>query len=255
MKDLFDLTGKTAIVTGSTRGIGRAIAEGLAAHGARVAISSRKADACEAVAEAIRADGGEAIAVPCHAGKREELERLVEQTRKAFGPVDIAVANAAVNPHYGSALDIPDSALEKTLQVNIQGTWWLCQLVLPEMRERHDGVILLISSTGALRGSTVLGAYATTKAANIQMARNLAAEFGPDNVRVNAIAPGLVKTDFAKALYDDPKVEKARIAATPLRRLGEPEDLAGVAVMLASRAGAWITGQTFVVDGGVTSGA
>jgi NAD(P)-dependent dehydrogenase (short-subunit alcohol dehydrogenase family) len=181
------------------------------------------------------------------------LERLVEQTRKAFGPIDIAVANAAVNPFYGSALDIPDSALEKTLQVNIQATWWLCQLVLPEMRERRDGVILLISSTGALRGSTMLGAYATTKAANIQMARNLALEFGPDNVRVNAIAPGLVKTDFARALYEDPVVEKARIAGTPLRRLGEPEDLAGAAVMLASRAGAWITGQTIVVDGGVTA--
>ena len=255
MKDLFDLSGKTALVTGSTRGIGKAIACGFAAHGARVAVSSRKADACEAVTAEIRAAGGEAIAVQCHAGRKPDLERLVEETRKAFGPIDIAVANAAVNPFYGSALDIPDSALEKTLQVNIQATWWLTQLVLPEMRERRDGVILIVSSAGGYHGSTVLGAYATTKAANMQMARNLAAEFGPDNIRVNCLAPGLIKTDFARALYEDPKVEKARIAATPLRRLGEPEDCAGAAVFLASRAGAWITGQTITIDGGVgTSG-
>ncbi len=253
MDKLFDLSGKTAIVTGSSKGIGKAIAQAFATHGARVVVSSRKAERCQAAVDEIRASGGEAIAVPCHAGDRAQLERLVEQTRKAFGPIDIAVANAAVNPFYGSSLDIPDSALDKVLEVNIKATWWLAQLVIPEMRERKDGVFLIVSSVGGLRGSTVLGAYATSKAANMQMARNLAAEFSPDNIRVNCLAPGLVKTDFAKALYEDPKIAKQRIAATPLRRLGEPEDVAGAAVFLASRAGSWITGQTLVIDGGVST--
>ncbi len=253
MKHRFDLSDKTALVTGSTKGIGKAIVQAFAAHGARVVVSSRKADACERVADEIRAAGGEALAIPCHAGKRDQLENLVDQTRKAFGPIDIAVANAAVNPFYGSSLDIPDSALEKILDTNIKATWWLCQLVVPEMRERKDGVILIVSSAGGLHGSVVLGAYATTKAANMQMARNLAAEFGPDGIRVNCLAPGLVKTDFARALYEDPKIAAQRIAATPLRRLGEPEDVAGAAVFLASRAGSWITGQTLVIDGGVST--
>ncbi len=253
MKHLFDLSDKTALVTGSTKGIGKAIVQAFAAHGARVVVSSRKADACEQVADEIRAAGGEALAIPCHAGKRDQLENLVDQTRKEFGPIDIAVANAAVNPFYGSSLDIPDSALDKILDTNIKATWWLCQLVVPEMRERKDGVILIVSSVGGLRGSVVLGAYATTKAANMQMARNLAAEFSPDGIRVNCLAPGLVKTDFARALYEDPKIAAQRIAATPLRRLGEPEDVAGAAVFLASRAGSWITGQTLVIDGGVST--
>ncbi len=253
MKHLFDLSDKTALVTGSTKGIGKAIVQAFAAHGARVVVSSRKADACEQVADEIRAAGGEALAIPCHAGKRDQLENLVDQTRKEFGPIDIAVANAAVNPFYGSSLDIPDSALEKILDTNIKATWWLCQLIVPEMRERKDGVILIVSSAGGLHGSVVLGAYATTKAANMQMARNLAAEFSPDGIRVNCLAPGLVKTDFARALYEDPKIAAQRIAATPLRRLGEPEDVAGAAVFLASRAGSWITGQTLVIDGGVST--
>jgi NAD(P)-dependent dehydrogenase (short-subunit alcohol dehydrogenase family) len=253
MDKLFDLSGKTAIVTGSSKGIGKAIAQAFAAQGARVVVSSRKAEPCQAVVDEIRAAGGAAISIPCHAGKRDQLEQLVEQTRKEFGPIDIAVANAAVNPFYGSSLDIPDSALDKVLEVNIKATWWLTQLVIPEMRERKDGAILIVSSVGGLHGSTVLGAYATSKAANMQMVRNLAVEFGPDGIRANCLAPGLVKTDFAKALYEDPKIERQRIAATPLRRLGEPEDVAGAAVFLCSRAGSWITGQTLVIDGGVSA--
>jgi NAD(P)-dependent dehydrogenase (short-subunit alcohol dehydrogenase family) len=251
VKDLFDLHGKVAIVTGSTKGIGKAIAEALAAHGAKVVISSRKADACERVAAAIRDAGGEAIAVPCNVSDRAQLENLVAKTREAFGRIDIAIANAGVNPFYGSAMDIPDSAFQKVVDVNIGSVLALCKLVVPEMRQRKDGAIIIVSSTGGKHGSTVLGAYAISKAADMQIARNLALEFGPDNIRVNCIAPGLVKTDFAKALWESPELNQSRTAATPLRRLGDPEDIAGIAVYLASKAGSWTTGQTIVVDGGV----
>jgi len=250
---MFDLNGKVAVITGSTKGIGKAIAEQLAAHGAKVVISSRKADACDAVAKSINNAGGEAVAVPCNISHPEQIQMLLDESRKAFGQIDILVCNAAVNPHYGSALDIPDSAFEKTMDVNIKSNMWLCQQVIPEMQERKDGAIIIVSSIGGLRGSTVLGAYAISKAADMQIARNLAAEFGPDNIRVNCIAPGLVKTDFARALYENPEVAQARIDATPLRRLGDPDDVAGIAVYLASRAGNWTTGQTFVVDGGVVA--
>jgi NAD(P)-dependent dehydrogenase (short-subunit alcohol dehydrogenase family) len=252
LKHLFDLTGKVALVTGSTKGIGRAIAEAMAAHGAKVVISSRKADACETVAGAINQAGGEAIAVPCNVSHKAQLESLVAQTRKQWGRIDIAVGNAAVNPFYGSSLDIPDSAFEKIMSVNIGSNAWLAQLVIPEMRARKDGVFLIVSSIGGLRGSNVLGAYCISKAADMQMVRNLATEFGPDNIRVNCIAPGLVKTDFARALYENPEVRGKRERETPLRRLGEPVDIAGIAVYLASRAGAFTTGQTFAIDGGVT---
>jgi NAD(P)-dependent dehydrogenase (short-subunit alcohol dehydrogenase family) len=254
VKDLFDLDGKVAIVTGSTKGIGKAIAEALAAFGAKVVISSRKEDACERVAAAIREAGGDAIAVPCNVSDRAQLEHLVAKTREAWGRIDIAVCNAAVNPFYGSALDIPDSAFQKVMDVNIGSVMALCKLVVPEMRERKDGAIIIVSSVGGRHGSTVLGAYAISKAADMQIARNLALELGPDNIRVNCIAPGLVKTDFARALWENPELNKSRSAATPLRRLGEPEDIAGIAVYLASKAGSWTTGQTFVIDGGVDAG-
>ncbi len=253
MKDLFDLSGKVALITGSSKGIGRAIAEGMAAHGARVVISSRKEDVCEEVAQGIRDAGGEAIAIACNVSHRDQLEHLVQKTRDQWGQIDTLVINAAVNPYYGPSLEIPDSAFEKIMAVNVQSNLWLTQLVAPEMKERRDGSIILVSSIGGLRGSTMLGAYCISKAADMQIARNLAAELGPDNIRVNAIAPGLVKTDFARALWENPEQAKARINETPLRRLGETEDLAGIAIYLASRAGSWTTGQTFVVDGGVTA--
>lgn len=252
MKHLFDLTGKVAIVTGSTKGIGKAIAEALAAHGAKVVVSSRKADAVEAVARSIRQSGGAAVGVPCNVGRKEELENLVDRTRKEWGRIDVVVGNAAVNPFYGSNLDIPDAAFEKIMGSNVLSNIWLAGMVVPEWKERRDGSFVIVSSIGGLRASTVIGAYCLSKAADMQLARNLAAEFGPWNIRVNCIAPGLVKTDFARALWEDPKKSETRIAETPLRRLGEPEDLAGAAVYLASRAGAWTTGQTIVVDGGVT---
>ena len=234
MKDLFDLTGRVSVITGSTKGIGKAMAEALAAFGSKVVISSRKADACDAVAASINESGGEAMAHPCHVGHKDQLERLVAATRERWGKIDNLVVNAAVNPYFGSSLGIPDSAFDKVMEVNIKSVHWLCQMVIPEMQERKDGSIVIVSSVGGM-----------------QLARNLAAEFGPDNIRVNAVCPGLVKTDFARALWEDPQREQAVAGRTPLRRLGEPVDCAGIAVYLASRAGSWTTGQTFTVDGGV----
>ena len=252
-KGLFDLTGKVAVITGSSRGIGKAIAERFAQQGAKVVISSRKAGPCEEVAGAINATSpGHAIAIPANISSKEDLQRLMDETRKAFGKIDILVCNAASNPYYGSQLDISDDAFNKILSNNIVANNWMIQMVTPEMRERKDGAIIIVSSIGGLRGSEVIGAYCISKAADMQLARNLARELGPSNIRVNCIAPGLVKTDFAKALWDTPAGEERASSGTPLRRLGEPDDLAGIAVYLASRAGAWTTGQTFVVDGGST---
>ena len=250
---LFDLTGKVAVITGSSRGIGRAIAERMAQQGAKVVISSRKAGPCEEVAAGINAKSpGHAIAVPANISSKDDLQRLMDETRKAFGKIDILVCNAASNPFYGSQLDIGDDAFRKILDNNIIANNWMIQMVAPEMKERMDGSIIIVSSIGGLRGSEVIGAYCISKAADMQLARNLARELGPFNIRVNCVAPGLVKTDFAKALWDNPAGEERASSGTPLRRLGEPEDLAGAALYLASRAGAWTTGQTIVVDGGST---
>ena len=250
---LFDLRGKVAVVTGSTKGIGKAIAKELAAHGAKVAITSRKANVCDAVTQEIRDSGGEAAAIPCNISHKDQLEFLVAETRKAYGQIDILVCNAAVNPHFGSALDIPDSAFEKVMDVNIKSNHWLVQMVAPEMIERKDGAIIIVSSIGGLRGSETLGAYCISKAADMQMVRNLSMELGPHNIRVNCIAPGLVKTDFARAIWENPDRHDYRKEKTPLRRIGEPRDIAGIAVYMASEAGAWTTGQTVVIDGGVTA--
>ncbi len=253
---IFDLTGRVALITGSTKGIGRAIAEELARHGARVVISSRKSDACDAVAAAINAEladaPGEAIAIPAHVGERADLEKLVSETRRRLGPVDVLVCNAAVNPYFGPSKDIPDSAFDKIMSVNIRSNHWLAHLVLPEMVEREAGAIIIVSSVGGLRGSTDLGAYAISKAADLQLVRNLACEYGQHNIRVNAISPGLIRTDFARALWENPDNLRRRTARDPLRRIGEPEEIAGAAVFLASRAGAFTTGQNFVIDGGAT---
>jgi NAD(P)-dependent dehydrogenase (short-subunit alcohol dehydrogenase family) len=249
---LFDLTGKVAIVTGSSRGIGRSIAENLAAHGARVVISSRKADACATVVAAIRAAGGEAIAIPANISDKAGLQQLVDGTRAAFGPIDILVCNAASNPYFGPAAGMGDEVFEKIMRNNVLSNHWLCTMVRADMAAKKDGAIIIVSSIGGLKGSTEIGAYCISKAADMQLARNLACEWGPDNIRVNCIAPGLIKTDFARALYEDPKRKAAAEARFPLRRLGEPDDIGGIAVMLASRAGAFITGQSIVADGGAT---
>jgi NAD(P)-dependent dehydrogenase (short-subunit alcohol dehydrogenase family) len=251
---LFDLTGKVAIVTGSSRGIGKASAEALADHGAKVVISSRKQDACDEVAAAINARHGEgtAIAVAASISDKAALQHLVDETRRAFGRIDILVCNAASNPYYGPLADIADDQFRKILDNNIVSNHWLIQMTAPEMRERKDGAVIIISSIGGLRGSPLIGAYNVSKAADFQLARNYAVEYGPDNVRVNCIAPGLIKTDFARALWEDPAAEARVNKGTPLRRLGDPEDIAGAVVYLASPAGRYMTGQAMVVDGGVT---
>jgi NAD(P)-dependent dehydrogenase (short-subunit alcohol dehydrogenase family) len=250
--DLFDLTGRVALITGSSRGIGRAIAERMAEAGAKVVISSRKQAACEEVAQGIRAAGGEAVALACNIATKPELESLVGRTREAFGKIDVLVCNAAVNPHFGPTQEISDSAFQKVLDCNIRSNHWLCQLVIPEMAERRAGSVLIVSSIGGIKGSSTLGTYGLSKAADMALARNLAFEWGPRNVRVNCIAPGLVRTDFAKALWENPEIYEQAIQRYPLRRIGEPDEIAGTAIFLASAAGSFITGQTIVVDGGVT---
>jgi NAD(P)-dependent dehydrogenase (short-subunit alcohol dehydrogenase family) len=248
---MFDLTGKTALITGSSKGIGKAIAYGMASQGANVVISSRKGDICDEVAADINTQGGgKALSVTCNISDKEQLQSLVDKTKAEFGGIHILVCNAAVNPFFGSLADIPDSAFDKIMHCNIQSNLWLCQMVLPEMRERKDGAIIIVSSVGAYRGSTQLGAYCISKGADLQLIRCLAQEEGPNNIRVNGIAPGLIKTNFAKALWEDPERRKKVESNYPLRRLGESEDIAGTAVLLSSKEGNYITGETIVIDGG-----
>ncbi|MCC7547449.1 MAG: SDR family oxidoreductase [Burkholderiales bacterium] len=248
----FSLEGKVAIVTGSSRGIGRSIAEHMAAAGARVVISSRKLPACETVAESIRARGGQAIALAASISEKAQLQELVERTRAQWGRIDVLVCNAASNPYFGPMATLPDDAFDKVLRNNIVSNLWLANMVLPEMAQRREGAMIIVSSIGGIKGSATLGAYCVSKAADMQLARNLAVEWGPHNVRVNCIAPGLVRTDFARALWSNPELLAYTEATTPLRRIGEPDDIGGIAVFLASRAGTFVTGQTIVADGGVT---
>jgi NAD(P)-dependent dehydrogenase (short-subunit alcohol dehydrogenase family) len=250
--DLFSLAGKVAIVTGSTRGIGRAIVEQMALAGAKVVVSSRKADACEKTRSELQAAGHEAIAVPCNVGYKEQCEQLVRTTLDTWGGVDVLVLNAAINPYFGSMQEMSDDVFDKMIGTNLKAQLWLCKLVCPQMADRGKGAIVIISSIAALRGNSKQGMYGLCKAADIQLARNLALEWGAKGIRANAISPGLVKTDFAKVLYEDPARLKRRLEAIALGRLGEPNDIAGLAVCLASDAGLFITGQNLVADGGET---
>jgi NAD(P)-dependent dehydrogenase (short-subunit alcohol dehydrogenase family) len=251
---LFDLNGKVALVTGSSRGIGRAIVERMAEQGAQVVVSSRNIESCRVVADAINAKYGEgrAIAVAANISSKEQLSRLVDETIRAFGQIHVLVCNAASNPHYGPMHTISDEQLRKVLDNNIVSNHWLITMVAPQMIARRDGSIIIVSSIGGLRGSPVIGTYCISKAADLQLARNLAVELGPHNVRINCIAPGLIRTDFARALWEDAENLKERNARTPLGRIGEADEIAGAAVLLAAQAGSYITGQTIVIDGGVT---
>jgi NAD(P)-dependent dehydrogenase (short-subunit alcohol dehydrogenase family) len=248
----FDLNGKVALVTGATRGIGRSIAEELARAGARIALCSRKAEACEEVRKEFENKGFDVLARPCNVSRREELQALVDETVARWRRIDIVVANAAVNPYFGPLTGIPDEAFDKILATNVKSVLWLAGMTLPGMAERGGGSFIVVGSIGGLLANTVIGAYGISKAADHHLVRNLAAEWGPKNIRVNAIAPGLVKTEFARALWEDEKRRNERIQATPLRRLGEPRDIGGIAVFLASDAAAFVTGQCIVADGGVT---
>nr|WP_238942132.1 SDR family oxidoreductase [Marinobacter sediminum] len=249
---LFDMTGKVALVTGSTKGIGRSIAEEMARLGAKVVISSRKAEACEQVANELKEQGYEAIAIPCHVGKKEDLKNLVEKTNEAWGTIDVLVCNAATNPVYGPTSEMTDEAWDKIMDTNVKGTFWLTNMVLPQMAEQGEGAVVLLSSIAGIRGNTTIGTYGVSKAAEAALARNLAVEWGPKGIRINSIAPGLIKTDFAKALWEDPVRVKRAEDKTPLRRIGDPVDIAGLAVFLSTKASAYITGQVIVADGGET---
>ena len=251
---LFDLRGKVALVTGSTRGIGLGIVKRFAQHGARVVVSSRKPDACERAKTEIEAAGGEAFAFPCNIGDKEQLRALVDATLARFGGLDVLVVNAAVNPYFGPLAGIGDDAFDKIMGSNVRSSLWLCNMALPHIAERGGGSVILLSSIAGLKGSRLLGAYAISKAADMQLARNLAVEWGPRNVTVNCLAPGIIRTDFAKALYENPAIYKQAVAQYPLGRLGEVDDVSGAAVFLASRAGAFVSGQTITIDGGTTTG-
>ena len=254
--ELFDLSGQVAVVTGSSRGIGRSIVERLAEHGARVVVSSRKAEPCIEVADNInrRRGASTAIAVPAYISSKGDLQALVDRTRGEFGPISILICNAASNPYYGSLSGIQDEQFRKILENNVIANHWLIQMVAPAMCEAKAGSIVVVSSIAGLRGSTMIGAYGISKAADMQLVRNLAVEFGPHNVRVNCVAPGVIKTDFSRALWEAPTMMVRSTAQTPLQRFGEPDDVAGVVVCLAGTAGRFITGQTWVIDGGDTIG-
>jgi NAD(P)-dependent dehydrogenase (short-subunit alcohol dehydrogenase family) len=193
-----------------------------------------------------------ALPVPCNINYKEQLKALVSATRAKWGRIDVLICNAAINPYFGPQLDMTDEAFDKIMGANLRSNHWLCQLVIPEMAERRDGSVIIVSSIGGLQGSPVIGAYCLSKAADFQLARNLAVEYGPVNVRVNCIAPGLIRTDFARALWDNPEILEASTRDTPLRRIGDPDEIAGAAVFLASKAGSFMTGQAIVIDGGAT---
>lgn len=250
--NLFDLSGRVALITGSSRGIGRAIAERMAEHGARVVISSRKEAACVEVAATItkRHGANSAVAIPASIGSKDQLQALVARTRAELGPISILVCNAASNPHYGSMSGIGDDQFRKIFENNVLANHWLVQLVAPDMVAAGDGAIIVVSSIAGLRGSSTIGAYGISKAADMQLVRNLAVELGPHNVRVNGLAPGVIRTDFSRELWEDPAIEKHVTERSPLRRFGNPDDVAGLAVCLAGPAGRYVTGQTWVVDGG-----
>lgn len=250
MTGLFDLSGRSALVTGATRGIGRAIALALAAHGARVAVSGRTAAACDAVVREIAAAGGEAIGAPLDLERIDDLAPAVEGVNRAFGRIDVLVANAAAVTHVGPMRRVTGEAFDRMFAANVKSYVWLANLVLPGMVERRDGAIVVVGSISGIVGERALGVYGLAKAAEMQLVRNIAVEYGKHNVRANAIAPGLVRTDMTKPLWSDARTLERITAAYPLRRIAEPEDIAGVAVFLASPAAAFMTGQTLVVDGG-----
>lgn len=251
MQNPFDLSGQVAVITGSSRGIGRSAAEIMASMGAKVVISSRKADACEEVAAAIRKAGGEALVIPCNISRKAEVEGLIDKTLQQWGRIDTLVCNAAVNPYFGPLGGISDEAFDKIMSSNIKSNLWLCNFALPHMVEK-GGSVVIVSSTGGLRGSAQLGAYGISKAADMQLTRSLAVEWSPRGVRINCVAPGLVKTDFARALWEDPDRLKRTVATAPLRRIGEPHEIGGIVAFLASKASTFMTGTVIVADGGMT---
>lgn len=253
--NLFDLSGKVAVITGSSRGIGRGIAERMAEHGAKVVVSSRSAEACDPVAQGIRDRGGEAWVRPCHIGRKEDLKALVEDTLVHWGRIDILVCNAATSPYHGPLAGLGDEAYDKVMETNVKSVFWLCNLVLPHMAARRDGAVILVSSIGGVQGSDRLGIYGISKAAEMALARNLAVEWGPHNIRVNCLAPAVIRTDFSRKIWENPdSAPMQALQESPLGRIGEVDEVAGAAVFLAAPAGRFITGQSLLIDGGRSIG-
>ena len=250
--DPFALRGKVAIVTGSSRGVGRYAALIMSRLGAKVVVSSRDAAACEIVVDEITAEGGEAFAQTCDISRKGDVEGLVSATLAKWRRIDILVCNAAINPKLGSLSTLPDEAFDKIMSSNVKSTIWLCNLVLPEMAKVGGGSVIIVSSVAGLQGTATIGAYGISKAAEMALARNLAVEWGPKNIRVNCVAPGLVKTDFSRALWEDKEAVAERNSRTPLRRIGQPDEIGSVVAFLASEGATLITGQVIVADGGVT---
>jgi len=248
----FDLTGKVAIVTGASRGIGQAITETLASAGAKIIITSRKQENLDPVAESLRAQGAEVTAIVAHNGDKAALQAMVQSALATYGRIDILVNNAATNPHFGPILDSEDGMWAKTIEVNIMGNFWLTQAVVPAMRAVGGGKIINIASVNGIRPGAWQGIYSMTKAAVISLTQTLAMELSADNIHVNAVAPGLVRTKFARTLWENETLLKSVTDRTPLNRIGEPEDIAGIVCYLASPASNFTTGQVFVVDGGLS---
>jgi NAD(P)-dependent dehydrogenase (short-subunit alcohol dehydrogenase family) len=251
---MFDLTGKVAIVTGASRGIGETIARTYVAAGASVVISSRKPQNIEPVAESINSEHpGRALAVVAHAGKEENAEALVEAAVKTFGRLDIAVNNAGTNPHFGPLFTSEESQWDKTYEVNVKGYFWLCKAAAQQMQKQGEGgKIINVASVAGLRPGRGLGIYSVSKAAVIMLTKVLAVELGPDNIQVNAIAPGFVKTKFSAAIWQNEELARQVTEATPLGRMGETEELAGIALYLAAPASSFTTGAVITIDGGST---
>ena len=245
----FSLDGKVAIVTGGSRGIGRTIAEEFAKAGAGVVVSSRKLEACEDVVREIEKQGGRAHAVAAHTGKTDQLETLVDETLKHFGKIDILINNAGTNPHFGATIDIEKAAWDKTFDVNLNGVFFLTQIVFNKWMRDNGGVIVNMASVAGLRPAPMTGPYSVTKAALIMLTSVLASELGAYGIRVNAIAPGFIKTDMSKAMWTS-DMFKERVKMLPVPRLGETEDIVGAAFFLASDASSFMTGETIVIDGG-----
>jgi NAD(P)-dependent dehydrogenase (short-subunit alcohol dehydrogenase family) len=248
--DRFSLQGRAALVTGGSRGIGRAIAIALADAGARVAVSSRKAEACQAVVDEITGRGGTAVAIPGHAGRAEEITATVDGVMREFGRLDILVNNAATNPQFGLLVDTAESAFDKVNEVNVKGPWMFAREAHRAWMGANGGTILNIASIGGLKSEPFLGAYGATKAAIVSLTRTMAREMGGQNIRVNAIAPGLIRTDFARVLVETPEIHDRAVSATCIGRVGEPDEIASAALFLCSDAASYVTGTVLTVDGG-----
>jgi dehydrogenase/reductase SDR family protein 4 len=251
-QQLFSLEGKVALITGASKGIGQAIAELYAAAGAKVVVSSRKKEAVDEVAKTITNNGGQALAIACNVGDASDISRLVDQTVATHGTIDILVNNAATNPTFGPVVLTNEAAFDKIMNVNVKAPFELAKKVYPLMKEKKSGSVINISSVGGLRPESGLGIYSVSKASLISLTKVMAKEWGDDNIRVNAICPGLIKTKFSEALWSNEKIMNVMMKMVAIKRVGTPEEIAALALFLASEAASYCTGSVFTADGGFT---